>query len=59
MLEKLVDKQSLGELNRALRNRDDVTAERLAVELAPYFDALADALDRDPKAITPQWGLLA
>lgn len=45
--------------DRAHRGRDDVTAERLAVELAPYFDAIADASDRDPKAITPQWGLLA
>lgn len=47
------------EYERAHRSRDDVTAERLAVELAPFFDEIADALDRDPKAITPQWGLLA
>jgi hypothetical protein len=51
--------EKLAELNRALRNRDDATAERLATELAPHFDAIADTEDRNPKAITPQWGLLA
>jgi hypothetical protein len=55
----MTDEQKRAELNRALRNRDDATAERLAVELAPYFDAIADAEDKNPKAIVPQWGLLA
>jgi hypothetical protein len=47
------------EYDRAHRGRDDVTAERLAVELAPYFDKIAEVEDENPKAITPQWGLLA
>jgi hypothetical protein len=47
------------ELGRAMREGRDAEAERLAVELAPYFDVIAEAEDKNPKAIVPQWGLLA
>ena len=57
MTEEIRFKQVL--LGRAMRNKDDATAEKLAVELAPYFEGLADSEDRNPKAIVPQWGLLA
>ena len=49
----------LREYHRAARDRDDALAERLAVELAPHFDALAERMDRDPKAMTPAWSELA
>lgn len=44
------------ELSRALRAGRDAEAEQLAVELAPHFDAVADAEDdRHPSPIY-QWG---
>lgn len=36
---------------------DLVTAEAIAVELAPLEEKLCDELDADPMAVTPQWGL--
>ena len=51
--------EKIREYHRAARDRNDALTERLAVDLAPYFDEICEAMDRDPKAIVPQWGLLA
>ena len=47
------------QLRRAMQSGDLVTAEEIAVELAPFEDALCAELDRNPSAITPMWGLEA
>lgn len=47
------------EFDRSLRDCRDAEAALLAVELAPYFDEIAEENDKNPKAIVPQWGLLA
>ena len=46
-------------LSRAMRNGDDVTAQKIAVELGPYYEQLAENEDRNPRAIVPAWSELA
>ncbi|HMA97093.1 MAG TPA: hypothetical protein VKP30_30625 [Polyangiaceae bacterium] len=49
------------ELSRALRAGRDAEAEQIALDIAPAIERICDELDLDldPKAITPQWGILA
>ena len=46
-------------LQRAIEAGDDETAQELSVLLAPHVEQQCEALDNDPKAIVPAWGILA
>jgi hypothetical protein len=46
-------------MRRAFEADDIVTAEEVAMKLAPFEDTLCAELDRNPSAITPMWGLEA
>jgi len=46
-------------LRRAIESGDDATAQELSIVLAPCVEQQCKAMDADPKALIPAWGVLA
>ena len=46
-------------LRRSIESGDDATAQELSVLLAPYVEQQCEAMDADPRALIPAWGICA